>query len=102
MLEQQHSTNRGQSRSQTTSDDGLLLSKPVMDDSMWDIFPQDDPAFATAPEDLATSLGHQSADALQGSSVPFPAQSPSWELSAVGLQEPLPTQQTIDQLYVLS
>jgi hypothetical protein len=98
---QQKSSSCDQSQSQPASEDGLQLSNAAIDDNLWECFPQGDSTFSTAPDDLSTSARHQSADPLQGAYVPFHVQSPSWELSAVGLEEPLPTQQSIDELYEL-
>ncbi len=89
MLEQQKATSSDQSRSGTLSDDGFVATGDALDEAMWDWFAPDGEAEATAPGIQHTSIHN-----------PPEKDSTVWELSAVGLQEPLPSQQAIDELQV--
>ena len=96
LLEQQKSTRSENRQPEKVSHDGFLAPSDTLEEALWDCFPLDDRSFGTAISSETESFRH-SADWSQ--SAPRIEKDPaSWELSAVGLQEPLPNQQAIDEL----
>ncbi|KAJ9614980.1 hypothetical protein H2200_001054 [Cladophialophora chaetospira] len=98
LLEQQKCTSSDKSQSATASDDTFPVSCESVERELWDCHPQDEHSFGTAAISTEPQSPQPSAGLYQDVQ-PIESGPPSWELSAVGLQEPLPSQQAVNELH---
>jgi hypothetical protein len=81
-----------------SDDEAFTTPDNVLDEALWDYFVPDDRSLEATAEFATADVVQHSTGPGQDANVPSDKNSSSWELCAVGLQEPLPSQQAIDEL----
>ncbi|EXJ56395.1 hypothetical protein A1O7_06738 [Cladophialophora yegresii CBS 114405] len=100
LLENQKFTGSDQGESRpVTDDDELVAIEHDLNGTLWDSCMPDYQPFGEAAKSLTDDVMQHSTSPEQDADIPSGKNAASWELCAVGLQEPLPSQEAIGELH---